>query len=134
MEMRGDSEPVGDCYTAAYDAVAKLFDEMRAGEQPESPLCLVHGSVVPLGGPQQGTRIDHAWIEIGQDVMEVSLGQKLRFPKERYEATFHAHVRVRYSHTEAIWRHLESGNYGPWDTTASERTPLPAADEQRKPV
>lgn len=110
----------GDCYKAAYDYVQQLSDKMNAGSVSKAPPFLVHGDVIPTCGPDKGRRINHAWVEMGDDVLEVSNGQKLQRKKEVYYRTFQARDRIRYRLLNAQLEYAKSMHYGPWDTDSAE--------------
>lgn len=99
----------GDCYKAAYDSVVELAE---IGQSPT----LVHGSIVPLNGPNKGQRIRHAWIEMSGNCIEVSNGQQEPFGKDSYYSNLNAECIVEYSASEALQNAKATGHYGRWDT------------------
>ena len=99
-------EPVGNCYFAAFAFFMKNLglDGIK----------LVHG--VPLGqGPIAGVRFGHAWVEIGDTVIDPSNGRFIVQRKERYYAIGHIETVVRYGRREVCARAVETETHGPWD-------------------
>ncbi len=119
MEAMGDwllaDGPEGDCYVAAYEAVAKMTEGTPPGELAEQDVFLVHGSVVPQVGPDAGRRIDHAWVETGDQTIEVHGGRSAAVARDHYYEVTQARVRVRYNPFEALTHLLRNRHYGPWD-------------------
>lgn len=110
----------GDCYKAAYHYAERWSDMMKSGAVENAPLFLVHGDVVPISGPEKGRRINHAWVEVGEDAWEVSNEQSLRYAKSDYYRGFQARDRVRYPFRDAQFEYAKSMHYGPWDTDSAE--------------
>ena len=107
--------PQGDCYVAAYNAVARMTEGAGADELAKPDILLVHGSVVPQVGPDAGRRIDHAWIETGEQAIEVSDGKHVTVARSRYYEITHARVRIKYTPLEAVTASLRNRHFGPWD-------------------
>jgi len=99
----------------------EISDLMKNGNTPEQKLLLVHGSVIPTSGPDQGRRINHAWIEVGILACEVSNKQQIEEPQERYYKAFTAKVYKKYTDPEANLEVLKSEHYGPWDELSLNR-------------
>lgn len=99
---------LGDCFHAAF-----LF----AGDHPYLyDVHIVHGK--PLGqGPIAGERFDHAWVEIGDVVIDPSNEQLLITRRDTYYMTgdIDASLVKRYDLKEAIERAEETGHSGPWE-------------------
>ena len=109
--MKGE----GDCYEAA----AKLLYAHRSC----ADIVLVHGTVTGQG-PIAGIRYGHAWIEIGDVVLDPSNGRFVCARKADYYAA--GEIRepvVRYSFEEAARQMLETRHYGPWIKRPSLTTP-----------
>ena len=107
--------PEGDCYVAAYEAVARMTEGTPPGELAEQDVFLVHGSVVPQVGPDAGRRMDHAWVETGDHAIEVRDGKSVTVTRNRYYVITQARVRVRYNPFEALTECLRNRHFGPWD-------------------
>ena len=107
--------PVGDCYVAAYKTVAKMTEGAGTAELANLHVFLVHGSVVPQVGPDAGRRIGHAWVETGDQAIEVSDGKHVSTARDRYHEATQAEVRVRYNPLEALTEFLRNRHFGPWD-------------------
>lgn len=97
-----------DCFEAAGRAIIDL----------PSDAVLVH-ACVDGQGPLEGRRFVHAWIEIGDVVVDKSLGKSLEISKRFYYAI--GCVRREpgqfksYTRTEALHKMLEEEHFGPWE-------------------
>jgi hypothetical protein len=101
--MKGE----GDCYEAA----AKLLYAHRSC----ADIVLVHGTVTGQG-PIAGIRYGHAWIEIGDVVLDPSNGRFVCARKADYYAVGEINEPVtRYAFEEAARQMLETRHYGPWE-------------------
>lgn len=100
----------GDCFEVAGKYVAGLGGTGRGSG------VLVHGLVTGQG-PVAGLRFGHAWVEIGDEVMDRSNGRNLRLPRAVYYATgkIDASSTFRYTPEQAREKMLDTGHYGPWD-------------------
>ena len=100
--MRGE----GDCYEAA----AKLLYAHRSCPG----IVLVHGTVTGQG-PIAGIRYGHAWIEVGDVVLDPSNGRFVCARKSAYYAAGEIREPLSRYDFEAAARHmLETRHYGPW--------------------
>ena len=98
----------GDCYEAA----AKLLYTHRSCPG----IVLVHGTVTGHG-PIAGIRYGHAWIEIGDVVLDPSNGRFVCARKSTYYAVGEIREPVaRYDFEAAARQMLETRHYGPWET------------------
>ena len=105
----------GDCYEAA----AKLLYAHRSCPG----IALVHGTVTGQG-PIAGIRYGHAWIEIGDVVLDPSNGRFVCARKSAYYAAGEiAGPVARYTFAEAARELIETGHYGPWEKRPSPTTP-----------
>jgi hypothetical protein len=105
----------GDCYEAA----AKLLYAHRSCPG----IMLVHGTVTGQG-PIAGIRYGHAWIEIGDVVLDPSNGRFVCARKADYYAVGEINEPVtRYAFEEAARQMLETRHYGPWEERLSLTTP-----------
>ena len=100
----------GDCYAAAGRYM------MRHGmEKDDSEIFLVHGMVTGQG-QIAGIRYDHAWIEKGDTVIDVSNNKHNEWPKEVYYAI--GNIRPEENHYYNIEQFrekiLEHEHWGPW--------------------
>lgn len=97
----------GDCFEAAGKWI---LDNDLAGNAR-----VVHGEVTGQG-PLEGVKFGHAWIEMGNTVLEVANGNNLKMPKAVYYALGHIGDNVyRYTREQARTRMLKFGHYGPWE-------------------
>ena len=98
----------GDCYEAA----AKLLYAHRSCPG----IVLVHGTVTGQG-PIAGIRYGHAWVEIGDVVLDPSNGRFVCARKSAYYAVGQiTEPTARYEFDEAARQMLETRHYGPWET------------------
>jgi hypothetical protein len=105
----------GDCYEAA----AKLLYAHRSCPG----IVLVHGTVTGQG-PIAGMRYGHAWIEIGDVVLDPSNGRFVCARKSAYYAVGEINEPLtRYAFEEAARQMLETRHYGPWEKRPSLTTP-----------
>ncbi len=96
----------GDCFEAAFKFVTSR------GEGAPHRYTLVHGNVARL---RQDRAVNHAWVEEGDVVHEVSKGPHRQFTKvEYYERLRVTNVR-RYTYEDALLESLRARHYGPWD-------------------
>jgi hypothetical protein len=102
--MKGE----GDCYEAA----AKLLYAHRSCPG----IVLVHGTVTGQG-PIAGMRYGHAWLEVGDVVLDASNGRFVCTRKSTYYAAGEIRDPVaRYDFEAAARQMLETRHYGPWET------------------
>jgi transposase len=104
--------PVGDCFEAAYK---KLYEVFR--EHPEAKL--VH-AIVTGQGPIKGVQHGHAWVEIGDTVLDYSNGRTIEMPKQIYYAVgnidpSNSDEYKTYSYKEMADISMDQGTYGPWE-------------------
>jgi len=99
----------GDCYCASGRYV------MSHGFSNPN-LKLVHGEVTGQG-KIQGIKYGHAWIEDGEEVIDVSGGRFLKLPKVIYYAIgrIEEDKVFKYDVRQVIDKTSETGNWGPWD-------------------
>lgn len=117
LDMSKDEGGIGDCYSAAVNAMMALTEN---GTLRATMHCrLVHGW--PTGqGDIAGIKYGHAWVEIDTSVavlvIDNSNGRSVAMPKEDYyrignidesEATY-------YTFEEMAKLLLKSEHYGPW--------------------
>jgi len=94
----------GLCYLAAmrWITVAEEFDWM-----------LIHGSV---WSNECGTRIDHAWCERGEFVVDLTRPVGARIVgREQYYRVLKAEISKKYSSDDALSLSVKNGHHGPWD-------------------
>ena len=117
--MKGE----GDCYEAA----AKLLYAHRSCPG----IVLVHGTVTGQG-PIAGIRYGHAWIEIGDVVLDPSNRRLVCARKSAYYAAGEIREPLsRYDFEAAARQMLETRHYGPWEKRLSLTTP---SGEKRSPT
>jgi len=101
------SMPSGDCFEAA----VKFIQDATVLEWPDD-YHLVHGNVAAL---RQDEAVNHAWVEEGDVVHEVSNGHDLVFFGEAYYARHRVTNIRKYTVSEALRLCVEHGHSGPWD-------------------
>lgn len=120
----------GDCYEASLNNAEELQQIKDSVEQSapiseglksiydhfglSESICVVHGTAIPPNGVDEGRTITHAWIEVGDLVIETSLGQKLPISKNYYYANHGISPLRRYSVTEARGLANKHGVYKAW--------------------
>lgn len=99
----------GDCYAAAGHY---LMDNQYKNPK----LLLVHGEATGQG-PIAGIKHGHAWIEDGENVIEVSMGRHFVLPKELYYAVGNIDESKVFKYTPEAMRRkvLAAKHWGPWD-------------------
>lgn len=95
----------GDCYQVAYGLVFQIHGSL-----------LAHGEVTGTKGPHSGKRFGHAWIEIGDFVLDCANGNNSIVPHELYYAIGKCRGITRYTVEEAAKSARTHGHYGPWET------------------
>jgi predicted Zn-dependent protease len=96
----------GNCYEAA----AKLLTAHCGCPGVE----LVHGTVTGQG-PIAGVRYGHAWVEVGDVVLDASNGRFVVACRSAYYAVGEVTEPVsRYGFEAAVRQMLETSHYGPW--------------------
>ena len=74
-------------------------------------MAVIHGSVLH----SSGRRIDHAWVEIGNDeIVDRTCGIPSEIPKESYVRKTQSVEEARYSLKQALQNVVKSGHWGPW--------------------
>ena len=102
-----NSMPTGDCFEAA----GKFISHPAVVDYPDDYL-LVHGNIAKL---RQDEPVNHAWIEEGDFVHEVSGGRREVFSKKSYyEHLGITNVRT-YTVEQALLLLVREGHWGPWD-------------------
>jgi len=105
----------GDCYEAAAHFVI--------GNARCPGIRLVHGEVTGQG-KIAGIRYGHAWVELGDAVIDPSNGRKICMRKaDYYELGKITGGVVRYSPGEARHMLVETLHYGPWSESPPPRRP-----------
>lgn len=122
--------PYGDCYEASLTNAEELQQIKDTVEQSapngvclkkiydflelSKSICVVHGTAIPPSGIDEGRTITHAWIEVGDLVVETSNGQKLPIPKTDYYVNHRIVPIKRYSVSEARELANIHGAYKAW--------------------
>lgn len=103
-------EGSGDCYQAAVNVLMKNMDKG----------ILVHG-MVNGQGRLEGVRFGHAWVEVGNKVLDYSNGNKITLPKRAYYGLGKVNPKEckYYKYREAAEFMLDKGHYGPWEMTGN---------------
>jgi len=89
----------GNCFKNVIDWISK---------NSVSNSIVVHGKITNF----QDSRIDHAWIEIGDEVIDPTAGVKMN--KIRYYSITKAEADAKYSEIDTLVNAVRSGNGGPW--------------------
>lgn len=110
IEAREDSiEPCdgGDCFVVAGKAIL---------DDTTNLLVLVHGMVTGTG-KLMNKRFDHAWVEIGDVVLDNSNNNNITMRKERYYelGNIDPTETQRYSNQEALKNMVRFKHWGPWE-------------------
>jgi hypothetical protein len=68
-------------------------------------------------GPLRGQRIDHAWVERGDIVLDLANGGHIELPKQRYYRLGEINPAECHYYTghEACAQILEHEHFGPWE-------------------
>ena len=96
-------EARGDCYEVAGNL---------ALNNPQLTLC---HAIVAGHGKLKGYWISHAWVEVGDTVIDVSNSSKLVMPKDRYYEIAQVQKIRRYKGFDVSGLLCEHGHYGAWD-------------------
>ncbi|MFA6455291.1 MAG: hypothetical protein WCW40_00610 [Bacteroidota bacterium] len=110
-ELQGMKDAVEQSLPTAY-IFKKLYNDLKLNRE----IYVVHGSAIPPIGPHKGRHIIHAWIEIGDTVIETSNNQLDSYPKEEYYKTHSINPIIRYSVIEALQKVEKYKIFGPWHT------------------
>ncbi len=104
-----DGDWTGLCYTAAirWTSIAK-----------DSDWNVVHGTV---WSEKVGKRIDHAWCECGELVVDLAMpiGSRV-IERDRYYRVVKPEVNKVYSSDDALFLSIRNGHHGPWETAHVE--------------
>lgn len=104
---KDDSVPKGDCFEAA----AAFVTQEEILTYPDD-YKLVHGNVATL---RQDEPVNHAWVEEGETVHEVSNGRTNVFWKDDFYARFGITTVRKYTPKQALLLMVRTGHSGPWD-------------------
>ena len=120
-------EPTGDCYEAAGSYVS----DMVLSDKAEG-LTLVHG-VVSGQGPLEGQRLDHAWIEVDEIVIDRAQGRNLILPRVLYYllGRIDTTESQRYAPEEVMELIQRHEHWGPWCCPIVNTTDEGRDDEER---
>ena len=96
----------GDCYEASLKYL------QQRGVNDIQIISLVHGNVAYLN---QAEDINHAWVEEGNKVHDVTNGNRVIANKEEYYR-FHGITKIRrYALHDALIESVKAKHWGPWD-------------------
>jgi len=104
LQVLNEAVKRGDCYKKAMDSI--LFGKYRSWN-------VVHGIPTLLGGPYQGQKYGHAWLEKGNTVYDPTMD--IEVDKRVYYAMGQIKYTVTYTPMEARAKAVETMHYGPWD-------------------
>jgi hypothetical protein len=99
----------GDCYIISGKYV---MDHAFMGDAND--LFLVHG-IVTGQGKIQGIEYDHAWVEKGDNVLDMSCGRNIEMPKQVYYALGNIKRIIKYTPDEMRKKINQYKHWGPWD-------------------
>jgi len=102
---KGTTEETGDCFEAAL----KFIQEK--GLEDSNRYTLVHGNIAHL---KQEEELNHAWVEEGDIVHEVSKGKHERFLKNKYYEKLRVTKMRKYTLIEALSEGIKYKHWGPW--------------------
>lgn len=104
-----DKEPTGECFQSAGRWMIDEGDKLGEGDAQ-----LVHG-LVSGQGPLEGRRFIHAWIEVGDVVIDPE--QDVMMRKERYYeiAQINEDELSRYTRDEMMHKLARTQHWGPWE-------------------
>ena len=94
----------GDCYQVAGNLIVDINDD-------KAFLC--HGTATGQG-PIVGIKHGHAWVELGDKVIDKSNGNNLCMDKDVYYRIGKIENVKRYSRKEAISNLIKTEHFGPW--------------------
>lgn len=95
----------GDCFVVALN---------KWMENPER-YTLVHG-VVTGQGAIDGVKYTHAWVEDGNNVIDMTLPEDMQvFPKDAYYAIGNIKITRKYKYKDVLNNVCTYETYGPWD-------------------
>ena len=102
----------GNCYEASGEYFTDVM--LFFGGSPTLRLC--HGEVVGAGGRVEGVHYGHAWLEDGDEVIDVSTGRVVKMPRAAYYAAGQIEDNVHRYTLDDVRRWTKStGNWGPWE-------------------
>lgn len=107
LAPRKPPRPAGNCYSTAVREAEKVG--------PEALVC--HGTAIGQG-PIDGIPHGHAWVEVGDIVIDRSNGADFVGPAVLYYALGKLTNIRRYSQDEVRRLLLEHKHYGPWEEEA----------------
>ena len=107
----------GDCYEAA-----AMFVVAHAKSHG---IRLVHGEVTGTGGEVLGIRYGHAWVELGDVVIDPSNGRCVVVRRPVYYAVGQAASTRAYTPDQAIRFLIDTRHYGPWENQPETIACLP---------
>lgn len=101
-----ENDACGDCFAVAGRAM--LDDNTDS-------MILVHGMVTGQG-KLEGKRFDHAWVEIGDVVLDNANGNNIAMRKEQYYKLGGIDINElqRYTKDEALVNMVKNKHWGPW--------------------
>lgn len=136
MNRKAQPPMIGDCYESSLKNAVELRTIKEAFEgssvpdaplsdlyshlQLVSPIQIVHGWMTSPNGPAKGKRNHHAWIEVGDLVVETQCGKLDPRPKGLYYDVFQIHPNEYYTIEEAESLAGKVG-YGAWRGKGCDR-------------
>ena len=116
IESKKDENGGGDCFIAALE---ELMDSNPFEKAHMNDMSMVH-AVVTGQGPIEGIRHVHAWVEVGDVVIDKSNGNNIVMRKEVYYKAGQINPDnpaeyKKYNRDEMIEKVEKRGTYGPWE-------------------
>jgi len=111
-------ERLGDCYESAWQELAYGHETDQLAKALGKEPKLVHGYPTATGGAAKGSKIGHAWVEVGPLVLDH--GHVI--PKEAYYriAQINPAESRSYTREQAMVQAVKQRIYGPFENTVKE--------------
>jgi hypothetical protein len=106
----------GDCFEKAIEVAMSLGKHAT----------IVHGIPLGQGGDAGGERFWHAWVEVGDTVIDQSNGLDATLSRDRYYEIGHIERTWRFSLVDARIEMKTRDHMGPW-VDAYPSSPIPTA-------
>ena len=122
-EARKKKDTIGDCFEVAGKNMI----------HPQDPNIMLVHAFVSGQGPLSGKRFEHAWNEIGDEVIDNSNGRNIRMPKIVYYAIGNINPKDpneyrSYNNEQALKYLKTTEHWGPWELGATSNSLYESAD------
>ena len=116
-EARKKKDTSGDCFEVAGKNMI----------HPQDPNIMLVHAFVSGQGPLSGKRFEHAWNEIGDEVIDNSNGRNIHMPKMLYYAIGNINPKDpneyrSYNHKQALQHLVTTKHWGPWELGATSNS------------